>query len=306
MIETAQRSLFDLPASRPPTAGEIEAVGGALAVIEASRAHPFTKWAGGKADLLDQIRPHLPKLFGRYHERFLGGGALFYDLAPSDPPAVLNDDNAHLVNAYVCIRDDVERVIQHLTPLRYESETYYHIREQFNAGVGSPCQRAAWFLYLLRVCYNGLWRVNRAGQFNTPIGRYSNPTICDAENLRACSRGLRHAEITCGDFEPGCAMAHPGDLVYFDPPYVPMKPGASFTSYTAKGFTLKDHERLRDLARRLTTYGVLCVLSNSDTPIVRELYADEPFRILSLSRKGNMSSKGSGRQDVPEVLILNY
>ena len=236
------------------------------------RARPFVKWVGGKRQLLPRLLPHVPQRFGRYFEPFVGGGALFFSLAPEF--AALNDGNARLVRTYRTIRDRVEDVVALLRTYPHDRDFFMSLRA-VDIDAGTDVEVAAWFIYLNRTAFNGLYRVNSRGGFNVPFGRYKNPTICDAENLRACAAILKGASITHGDFEAVVADAHPGDFVYFDPPYVPLTATSDFTSYTAEGFTDADQVRLRDVALRLKAGGVAVMLSNSGAP--REIDAASCF-----------------------------
>jgi len=265
-------------------------------------AAPFLKWAGGKRQLLPEIGKHVSADFaGRYFEPFLGGGAVFFDLMTTMAPrSYLGDANAELVATYAAVRDEVESVI---TALRVHEKThseehYYAVRKQV---VRSAASVAARMIYLNRTGFNGLYRVNKAGGFNVPIGRYTNPTICDAENLRACSRVLQDAQLVCADFASVLAVARKGDLAYLDPPYVPASETGDFTAFTAAGFGPADQERLVGVARRLKETGVQVLLSNADLPAVRALYAG--FEMRAVKARRNINSKGGKRGYVGELLI---
>lgn len=260
---------------------------------------PFLKWAGGKRQILPTLLARLPDFPGCYFEPFVGAGALFFALGPKS--AVLNDSNARLVATYRAVRDDPEGVIARLGRMRYDREFYYRVRAMDVDGL-PDVEVAAWMIYLNRAGFNGLYRVNSAGRFNVPFGRYANPVICDAENLRACSRLLQRADIRCGDFADAVQDARPGDFVYFDPPYVPLSRSANFTAYTAGGFGMRDQERLRDLARDLKARGVAILLSNSGAPLVRELYLDG-FRVEEVLAGRAINSRADRRGDVVELLV---
>jgi DNA adenine methylase len=274
--------------------------------IDTDQPRPATcllKWPGGKRQLLPEIREHVPASFGRYLEPFVGGGALFFDVFASSglsAPAYLGDANAELVTTYKAVRDDVEAVIAALRPheRQHSAEHYYATRAQ---RLRSESAVAARMIYLNRTCFNGVYRVNRSGGFNVPIGRYTNPIICDADNLRACSRALAGAEIACADFASVMAVAKPGDFVYCDPPYFPVSKTGDFTSFTAAGFTPADQERLADCVRQLKRSGVHVLLSNADLPVVRELY--EGFEMRSVKARRNINSKSDRRGAVDELLI---
>lgn len=262
-------------------------------------AHPYVKAAGGKWDMFSQIGPLLPRDYEGYGEPFVGGGGTFFALLPDN--ATLSDSNARLIDTYLAVRDDVDGVIRDLRTLKYPDD-YYAIRADFNNDRTSDrAKRAAWFIYLSKTCYNGLFRVNKKGGFNVPVGKYVNPTICDEANLRACSDVLQGRTILSGDFEVVAERAKPRSLWYFDSPYVPIKTD-SFVGYSKDGFTEADHRRLAALFRRLTEEGVLCVASNSDTPLVRELY--DGFDMTVVYRGNRISSKAGTRdKKVPELLI---
>jgi DNA adenine methylase len=265
------------------------------------KPHPFLKWVGGKGQLLEQFRDLLPAPFGRYFEPFLGGGAVFFSLAP--PTAVLSDVNGELIDCYRAIRDSVEDVIEALGAHRYEKEHYYAVRSLDPMALALP-ERAARTIFLNRTGYNGLYRVNKRGLFNVPFGRYSNPRICHSENLRACSRALAGVETVCGGFADAVASATRGDFVYFDPPYVPVSTTANFTSYAAGQFGSADQERLADVFARLAHRGVLVMLSNSDTPAVRDLYRG--FRIERVAAARSVNSNPEGRGKVAEVVVRSF
>ncbi len=256
------------------------------------------KWAGGKRQLLEQLRPLFPSAYGRYFEPFAGGAAVFFALGPRD--AVLGDMNAELIDCYRAIRDDVEGVIEALRRYKYGAVHYYRAREADPSALGIAA-RAARTLYLNRTGYNGLYRVNRAGKFNVPMGRYTNPQLCDADNLRACAAAIRGVNLRVGDFEAVTAGARAGDLVYFDPPYVPVSDTADFTSYVPGGFGAVQQERLAGLFAKLAKRGVHAVLSNSDTPAVRALYAG--FRIEKVLAARFINSRASRRGKVGEVVV---
>lgn len=266
---------------------------------------PFLKWAGGKRQLLPALREHLPLEFGRYYEPFVGGGAVFFDLVARRGvfDAKLGDNNQLLVAAYLGVRDRVEEVIRLLSGMRYDRKKYYALRSQKDLfASGSTEEFAARFIYFNRAGFNGLWRVNKNGRFNVPFGRYTNPTICDADGLRAASAALQEVTVSAGDFERSVTRAKPGDLVYFDPPYVPLGGTSDFTAYTKDGFTLRDQERLHDLAFTLKRSGVRVVLSNSDTPAVRDLYR-RGWKLHPIQARRNINSKASKRGAVGELII---
>jgi DNA adenine methylase len=268
---------------------------------DAPKSRPFLKWAGGKGQLLEQLRPLLPTRFRRYLEPFAGGAALFFSLKPKN--AVLADINAELIDCYRATRDDVEGVIEALGAHRYAAEDYYRVRAVDGATL-PLAERAARTIYLNKTGYNGLYRVNRAGKFNVPMGRYSNPLFCDAENLHACCKALQGVDLRVADFEDVASRAKTGDFVYFDPPYVPVSDSADFTSYVPGGFGADQQRRLATVFGRLARRGVHAMLSNSDTPTVRELYRD--FSIHRVLAARYINSRGTRRGKIGEVVVTNY
>ncbi len=215
---------------------------------------PFLKWAGGKGQLLPELLARLPRAFRTSHEPFVGGGALFFALAGRGriPRAVLSDANAPLVDTYLAVRDRVDDAIAALRRHPNDAAHFYRVRAQDSDDL-SLAEKAARVVYLNRTCYNGLYRENRRGEFNVPFGQYMNPTICDAQNLRACSRVLQDVEVLRADFTTVLDRARPGNLVYFDPPYHPVSRTASFTAYDQNGFDEWDHASLGDVFAELST-----------------------------------------------------
>lgn len=267
-------------------------------------AEPFIKWAGGKRQLLPELRKHRPEMFRRYFEPFIGGAALFFDLEPTGG-AILGDMNPHLVNAYEVVRDEVDALIHKLLQYKEQhcEEFYYDVRDVIFDG--DDVTRAANFIYLNKTGYNGLYRVNRDGGYNVPFGRHKNPGIFEPDNLRACSQALQGVRVMANGFQVTVEQAERGDFVYFDPPYVPVGGEADFTSYTADGFTLQDQARLRDCALELKKRGVFVLLSNSDTPQVRQLYRhkDFGFEMRRIEAKRAINSSVDKRGPVGELLI---
>ncbi|MCF2971668.1 DNA adenine methylase [Synechococcus sp. Nb3U1] len=283
------------------------------------KARPFLKWAGGKGQLLSQYEPFFPQEWGTYHEPFLGGGAVFFHLAqrqrpldgptkfPIDPQpnppfqATLSDINPELVNVYRCVRDQVEDLIAQLTlhQAQHSSDYYYALRA---AKAQDSLWRAARLLYLNKTCFNGLYRENSRGHFNVPLGRYRNPRICDADNLRAASQVLQGIELAVQPFWQILERVKPGDLVYLDPPYHPLSSSSSFTAYSHFSFGEAEQRQLREVFGALVQQQVQVMLSNSDCPFVRELYRGFPVYTISASRAIN--SQGHKRGRIPEVLVL--
>jgi DNA adenine methylase len=272
--------------------------------VRAAVAQPVVKWAGGKSRLLPELFARLPPRWGRYFEPFGGGAALFFALAPER--GVLGDANADLVRMYRALATDADAVIRKLRShaRAHSADYYYGARARWNARRASwaPATGAAAFIYLNKTCYNGLWRVNRAGGFNVPFGRYTNPPICVPDALLAAHRVLQRAELRCGDYRATVEDAERDDLIYLDPPYEPVTATASFTSYTAHAFGRDDQRALAETARRLVARGCHVVLSNSDTPFIRELYAGFQLDTVRCSRSINSSADRRG--EVSELIIL--
>jgi DNA adenine methylase len=274
--------------------------------------HPFVKWAGGKSQLIPQIIRLMPSRFARYFEPFLGGGAVFFHTASYNRNAFLSDINLDLINAYKIIRNNVEELIPALkyhqdeytkSPKRY----YYQLRDK-TKGL-NKIENAARFITLNKTCYNGLYRVNKKGLFNVPIGRYKNPLICDPVNLRKMSIVLSQSASYLGVIDYKKILvekADKDDFVYLDPPFHPISNTANFTSYTNNGFTLEDQKELATIFKELTSRGCKLLLSNSNTEEIRRLYSD--FSHLSELALVNRSinAVGSKRVGHVELLIRNY
>ncbi len=268
-------------------------------------AVPFLKWAGGKRQLLPEILSRLPERCVTYYEPFLGGGAVFFALVARGAfrRAIIGDQNRELVDAYLGVRDDVEGVISRLARLSrkpHDSDTYYGVRAQDPARLGLAA-RTARLIYLNRTGYNGLYRVNRTGRFNVPFGRYKNPRILDRDNLRAASRAMQGVQIRVGDFEAFVEKAEPGDVVYFDPPYVPVSTTSSFTAYDRLPFGPAEQDRLARTLRRLRKKRVYALLSNSDVRFTRGLYEGLPLEAVKVNRLIN--SRPDRRGPISEMLV---
>ena len=266
---------------------------------------PFLKWVGGKRQLLGKLTQRLPKVIARYHEPFLGGGALFFDLAGlrKIKKAFLSDANAELINTYAMVRDEVEPLILSLRNLRHSEEDFYRIRALKPAEL-PPIERASRLIYLNKTCYNGLYRVNSRGEFNVPFGRYKSPLICDAINLRACSKVLKDAELSCRSFESVKNRAKKGDFIYFDPPYHPVSKTSNFSGYSRGGFGEADQKKLGEIFSKSAEKGCWVMLSNSDSKFTRDLYVGWDIETVNATRAVN--SKASGRGPVKEILVRNY
>jgi DNA adenine methylase len=270
-------------------------------------AAPFVKWVGGKGRLLSQLRPLLPRGIERLRhvEPFVGGGALFFARRPAR--ALLTDINPSLIGTYTAIRDDVDEVIKALRALaaRHSKERYYEVRARYNEARGvKTAKRAAMFIYLNKTCFNGLHRVNRKGEFNVPVGAYKNPRILNEGALLAASDALRGAMLRCSPFESLVEHAKPGDFVYFDPPYEPVSSTSNFTSYARDGFSRDDQVRLRDTFEALDRRGCKLMLSNSDVPFIRDIYAN--FDVTTVAAPRAINCDASKRGKVSEVVVRNY
>lgn len=270
--------------------------------LSRAKPKPPVKWAGGKGGLIPQFELLFPKRpWDLYVEPFVGGGAVFFHLTP--PRAVLIDNNEELINFYRVVRDELEALLQDLRKHENTADYYYRIRA-LDPSKLTAVERASRFLYLNKTGYNGLWRVNSKGQHNVPFGRYKNPNIVDEPNLRLVSRALSQAEIRLGDFSLALDHARPGAFVYLDPPYHPLSETARFTGYTKDGFGEDDQRRLAEVFRELDRRGCLVMLSNSDTPFIRELYAGYDIQVVYARRAINC--RADGRGPITELVIRNY
>lgn len=276
------------------------------------RCYPFVKWAGGKGQLISEISNFIPSSFERYFEPFVGGGAIFFYLISmknSKFTTFLSDTNEDLINTFIVIQNSPEELIkllQHHEREYYKSrhEYYYKLRTSMPL---ANIERAARFITLNKTCYNGLYRVNKKGIFNVPMGRYKKPLICDAQNLRNISLILKNSNshLKVSDYkEILIENALKGDFVYLDPPYSPVSSTANFTGYTNTGFTNEDQEQLAAIFRKLDKRGCKILLSNSNTPIIGELYREYAYTEIRANRAIN--SKASRRTGHTELLIRNY
>lgn len=272
---------------------------------------PFIKWVGGKRQLLGAIDRLLPKKYAHYYEPFLGGGALFLHLTPK--VAVINDINEELMNTWQVVKDDPDSLMSLLkVHQEHNSKEYYlDIRIMDRDGrlkTMTPVERAARFIYLNKTGFNGLWRVNAHGQNNVPYGRYKAPIIAD-ERIFSVSRYLNRNKVTLrhADYRKVTEKALEGDLVYFDPPYIPLTPTADFTSYTSSGFGIEQQKELRDTFADLSDRGVFVILSNSNTKLTRELYQDLSNVHFHKVKAGRaINSNATKRGPITELLITNF
>jgi DNA adenine methylase len=270
---------------------------------------PFLKWVGGKRQLLPELLERIDEAgeFGRYHEPFIGGGALFFEMYRlgilGRKKAYLSDNNPRLIETYEVVRDDTDELIRLLKQHKAKNDHDYYYEVRANVPKNKTA-RAARIIYMNKTCYNGLYRENRKGLFNTPYGRYKNPQICDEENLHACAEALRRTRIDARHFDTVTKAAKEGDLVYFDPPYHPVSETASFTSYAKDGFGEDAQLLLHRVYRELDTNDVKALLSNSYTLFVRNLY--QGFTIDEVSATRAINSRADRRGNVSEVLIRNF
>ena len=263
---------------------------------------PFLKWAGGKRWLIPKLQDKLPT-FGIYYEPFVGSGGLFFALEPKR--AVLSDTNPDLINCYRCVRDHCNEVIRVLKRLKPSKETYYRVRDKLYYK-GDKIKRAAYFIYLNKTCWNGLYRVNRAGRFNVPVGRVNESVqVFDADQLVVASHLLKGAKLKCCDFQEAVVAASANDLVYFDPPYITTHLNNGFIKYNSKLFHHSDELRLARLAHNLATNRVSVVLSNAAHPLIRQQY-DGPFFKAEIRRTSTIAADSARRSKFRELVITTF
>ena len=271
---------------------------------------PILKWAGGKRQLLSQIEKYFPKKMTAYYEPFIGGGAVLFHLQPKN--AVINDYNKDLINCYVTIKENLEELILELKKYqdKNNSEDFYKIRavdrtEGYNKWTN--VQKTARMIYLNRTCYNGLFRLNSAGQFNSPFGGYKNPVICNEPLLRAMNKYFNDNNITfkTGDFYDACKDASEGSFIYLDPPYDQFEEQTNFVGYTEIGFSRKDQERLKNMCDELIARRCYVVISNSKTKFIQQLFSDKTkYSIKTVNARRNINSDSKKRGEIEEVLIV--
>ncbi|MGF3076561.1 DNA adenine methylase [Facklamia sp. P12934] len=270
---------------------------------------PILKWVGGKRQLLDKINPLIPRKITTYVEPFVGGGAVLFDLQPKK--AVINDYNSELINVYKVVKDNPDELLALLEEhdkLNNE-EYYYKVREldrNKNYEKMSEVEKAARIIYLNKTCFNGLFRVNQAGQFNSPYGRYKNPNIINKPAILAMSTyfNKNNIRILEGDYKQALKGLRKGAFVYFDPPYMPISTSSSFTGYTENGFSQKEQIELKKECDKLNERGINFLLSNSDHPLIRDLYKD--YEIITVKARRSINSNGNKRGEINEVLVRNY
>jgi DNA adenine methylase len=280
---------------------------------------PLLKWAGGKRRLLQTLFEVFPANFelkqNKYFEPFVGGGAVLFGLANrlsaeevgslsrKQKSIIVSDTNGELINFYKVVRDSPDKLSNRIRELakRTDREDFYNVR---SSSPKTEVGRAARLLYLNRLCFNGLFRVNSKGEFNVPYGRYINPNIYNPELIKACSAWLENAQISEATFKDAVTRAKKGDLVYFDPPYIPLSATASFASYSKEGFCEKDQRELAKVIAALTKKGVYVVLSNSDTKLSRQIFDD--LNLFSVPVGRSISANGAARSKVKELIGTNY
>lgn len=269
---------------------------------------PVLKWVGGKRQLLDTLKPLFPKGYKSYCEPFIGGGAVLFSIQPKN--AYVNDINAELINVYNVIQNDVDELIELLKLMKNDSKFFYEIRdwdrdrEKYQSL--SEVQKAARIIYLNKTCYNGLYRVNNAGEFNSPFGSYKNPNIVNEPVLRAVSNYFNKANIhfTTGDYSLVLKNITKGTFVYLDPPYDPISTSSNFTGYSRGGFGREEQIRLKAFCDKLDSRGIKFMLSNSATEFILDQYQN--YKITRVQAKRSINSVGSKRGNVDEVVVTNY
>lgn len=274
-----------------------------------SSVAPFVKWAGGKRQLIPQIRERMPKKYEDYYEPFVGGGAVIFDLMPAN--ALINDINKALINTYRQIRDIPEKFIADVNRLDKEMPEdgrayYYSLRELYNDKLMKSeydLELASLFVFINKHCFNGLYRVNGKGLFNVPYNNSRRASI-DEEAIMEISKYLKDVKIVDGDFEEACEDAKRGDFIFLDSPYAPLNP-TSFESYTKEGFDVESHKRLSRFYDDLTDRGCYCMLTNHNTQLIYELYGNKGYKIDVVSVKRMINSDASNRVG-KEVIICNY
>ena len=257
---------------------------------------PFLKWPGGKRALLPRLSDLLPTSFGQYFEPFLGGGALYFHLRPKR--ALLADKNSELISCYTVLRDHPEELIRRLRTLRNDANTYYRVRK---SAPRSEVSKAARFIYLANLSFNGIYRVNFDGHFNVPYGHRPNRPVCDADRLRRASRILQEVKLVPDDFEVAVRAAKATDLVYLDPPYTVAHSNNGFIRYNAKLFSWDDQKRLARVAADLAARGCHVIVTNASHPPIKALYPG--FSVHELERRSTISARPTGRTEISEYVF---
>ncbi len=276
-----------------------------------SKAKPFLKWAGGKSRVAKQISIFFPSKFNRYYEPFLGSGAIYFAISPQK--GFLNDLNKYLIGTYEIIRDNPNELIKQLKKIDSEyhslptledkSNYYYSARTEFNKSQKMNIHKAALFILLNKAGYNGMYRENSKGEYNIPFGKHEKCLICDSENILEVSRNIQDIKFSSGDYKTALSSAKNGDLIYLDPPYIPISKTSNFTQYQKEGFGYDEQVRLKDIALELHKKGCYVVISNSSCEISRKLYDNKAFSIhtIRVTRQIHFSKKV-----VPEIVVTNF
>lgn len=291
------------------------------------KTKPFVKWAGGKSQLISEIRKKYPKNIKCYCEPFVGGGAVLFDVLANYKPekVLINDINKELIITYYQLQNNVDNLIKKLFALQKEfisadleqrKNIYNNNRKLYNSLKNKSCENneleiASLFIFLNKTCFNGLYRVNKNGDFNVPMGSYKNPLICDEFNLKKSSSLLKNVKIICGDYSKCIDYINDETFVYIDPPYRPLTQTSSFTSYSAKVFDDKEQIRLADFINIISQKGAIVVASNSDPQNADEndMFFDNLYKNYSIKRiqaKRAINSKSEGRGNISELLISNF
>ena len=286
----------------------IQLGGDLLMVIKSDQVAPVLKWVGGKRQLLGALGPLIPKRFSHYCEPFFGGGAVLFALQPNK--AIVNDLNHELIGVYEVIRDQVDELISSLKTHENSPEYFYELRNLDRDPKSflslSKVERASRIIYLNKTCFNGLFRVNRQGEFNAPFGHYKNPNIVNEQVVRAVSRFFNSCKVTfySEDFSSVLRRLDKGTFVYLDPPYDPLSDSSNFTGYSRGGFSRADQLRLKECCDELSAKGIKFMLSNSSTEFIRELYSD--YYITTVDARRSINVKGDKRGPVHELVVRNY
>ncbi len=297
---TSSATSANLTEALAPSNGSYRLYHPAQPCLDKARARPFLKWAGGKRTVVPEIAKRLPaQIEGTYWEPFVGGGAVFFALDGLIEAAQLSDVNSELALTYHVVKNAPETLIELLQRHAARHDKAYYLRVRQMTGRPSAVEVAARFIYLNKTCYNGLYRVNKKGRFNVPMGSYTNPTICDEDALLNASEVLQKASIRVRDF--GKIGPSGGDFVYADPPY-----DGTFSGYDSNGFDEAAQRRLRDAALRWHNQGAAVMLSNADTALIRSLYGRPPFRLHEITAPRPINSDGNGRGAVDDLLITSY
>lgn len=276
-----------------------------------NKARPFVKWAGGKSRVAKQISSFFPTEFNRYYEPFLGSGAIYFTISPQE--GLLNDLNKYLIGTYEIIKDKPEELISKLKiidleyhslkDLEQKAEYYYNARTEYNSITRMNIRKAALFIFLNKAGFNGMYRENNKGEFNIPFGKHNRCLICDETNIRVVSSNIHEIKFSSGDYKSALKLASRGDLVYLDPPYIPISKTSNFTQYQKEGFGYNEHVRLRDFALKLHDMGCYIVISNSSCNESKALYSNDVFYIhtINVTRQIHFS-----RKVVPEIVVTNF